>query len=712
MSYKLIYTIPYASLNNEACVVEIEKEDYTGLPTELTGSESPFEVEIDDNDFLYAPTRFSTARIRVVGSDYLQELYSTSYQQYRVTFKRDGVVTWCGFVKPEVYTQDYSSDKFELEIECMSAMSVLEFIKYKQTGADGKVFTSLWDLLKKCVVASRGQYSAVYIPHVYAKDMESYAAWEDVLIQMLVSEQDFFDEDDKPMKLKEVLEEMCKFLNWTCVDYLGELYFVDMDHDGEYYRYNLDMTVFSKATRGPVLNVQKVGFLGNNHALDFLPGYNKCIVRTSNYPVGSVFIEEDFNTAKVIDRYKKINSSNPSAPQRTETTYVFLKPNTYKDYHYVYNEYNIPDFGIEKGWNIVSQDRFEETSPDIKLSMFGATIMKRCEIQFKDGVSSAFNYDFENLIKLCVSQTNFVFPNTEITTLLPIGKVLLNLGEYLPCASYIDGAISINMSILTDGMARQTPGIDAEFNFQPIKMYFKLKIGEYYYNGTNWVKNESTFGVEFENTNRAYEQYNFINVKNTKTIDMPYNGMSGYIIPIKGIALTGSPSLQIVGFFARGSGVYDYDNRQFGCFVKDIKVQYQKEDIDGLNVSENSDRYYENIVNEDYINELDEIEFKISSYNNDGACYSKVLIDGKYLTDNLYSSVMGEPTRPEEQLIHRIINRYSATHVKLTQVIKETPKLTPLTKLSDNFMVDKKFMPIGGSIDYKTGQYRCIMVDV
>lgn len=59
---------------------------------------------------------------------------------------------------------------------------------------------------------------------------------------------------------------------------------------------------------------------------------------------------------------------------------------------------------------------------------------------------AAFNYDFENLIKLCVSQTNFVFPNTEITTLLPIGKVLLNLGEYLPCASYIDGAISINMS--------------------------------------------------------------------------------------------------------------------------------------------------------------------------------------------------------------------------------------------------------------------------
>lgn len=39
-----------------------------------------------------------------------------------------------------------------------------------------------------------------------------------------------------------------------------------------------------------------------------------------------------------------------------------------------------------------------------------------------------------------------------------------------------------------------------------------------------------------------------------------------------------------------------------------------------------SDRIYENVVNENFINELDEIEFKISSYNNDGACYSKVLL--------------------------------------------------------------------------------------
>lgn len=102
----------------------------------------------------------------------------------------------------------------------------------------------------------------------------------------------------------------------------------------------------------------------------------------------------------------------------------------------------------------------------------------------------------------------------------------------------------------------------------------------------------------------------------------------------------------------------------------------------------------------------------MSSYNNDGACYSKVLLDGNYLTNNLYSTIVDKAIRPEEHLIQRIVNRYDATRIKLTQVIKETSELTPLTKLSDNFMVGKIFMPVGGSIDYKMGQFKCVMVEV
>ena len=147
MSYGLIYTIPFATLDNTPCVVEIEKDGYTGASTELTAGATPFTVDIEGEEFLYTPTRFSTAKLQVVGSDYLQSLFSTAYKEFRVTLKKNGVITWCGFIKPELYTQDYTAKTFTLEIECISAMSVLEFIDYT-IKEKNRGFVSLWYLLQ------------------------------------------------------------------------------------------------------------------------------------------------------------------------------------------------------------------------------------------------------------------------------------------------------------------------------------------------------------------------------------------------------------------------------------------------------------------------------------------------------------------------------------------------------------------------------------
>ena len=189
---------------------------------------------------------------------------------------------------------------------------------------------------------------------------------------------------------------------------------------------------------------------------------------------------------------------------------------------------------------------------------------------------------------------------------------------------------------------------------------------------------------------------------------MPYTGLSGYVIPISE-QMVGELVLELIGINLRGK--YPNGEIPYGIFLKDFKLVYQKED-NSDNEESNSDRYYENVVNEVYINELDEIEFKISSYNNDGACYSKVMLGDKYLEDNLYSAIEEKTIRPEEQLIRRIINRYGDIHTKLTQEIQETSELAPITRLSDNFMVGKIFINTGGSIDYKMNKFRCVMLEV
>ena len=68
--YNLIYTMPFTNVDGEALTVQILEDGGTGSPVELTGGTPPFIVDVNDEDFLYTPTRFSGATLKLVGSDY------------------------------------------------------------------------------------------------------------------------------------------------------------------------------------------------------------------------------------------------------------------------------------------------------------------------------------------------------------------------------------------------------------------------------------------------------------------------------------------------------------------------------------------------------------------------------------------------------------------------------------------------------------------
>ncbi len=689
MSYGTIYTLPFRSRKEDVCLVEIQKEGYTGRVIELTGSgEAPFSVEIADDDFLYTPVRFSTAAIRVVGGDHLQSLYSTGYRQYRVIFKRAGSVTWCGFIKPELYTQDYSGTIFELEIECISAMSVLEYIEYKQKSEEGKGFVTLWELLTRCVSESRGSYSSVYLPHVYAGSESDYTAWRNVLQDMTISEQNFFDEDDKPMKLKEVLEELCRFLNWTCVDWKGDLYFVDVDHAGDYYKYTLDFSTYT-TVRGFTISVQKVTFSGDNHTLDILGGYNKVTVKTSNYNIGDVFPEEEFNKLKRFGLESKIEKKNHVTLKR------FYLPNTYKLYRY------------EKNNDVPLSDKDLNNYENNPNDVIGAMLIKRCEYNMVNGEPDITNYNWENLIQV----RSYREKGFQIN-----GAPILEFANPLPVAPYADGAISISLSVqvtmntdLTIGYVKQSGWLD---------MRCSLSIGEDYFDGSDWVKDSSAyFDIEF--LLKDYTGDSFVSNVNTKKLSMPYDGLEGRVIPLpEDRILTGAIKFCLYelteNYKHTNTGgkdeIHNTANDGYGYYIKDLKMNYKLRD-DLSELSDNSDRTYENVINEDYINELDEIEFKISSYNNDGACYSKVMLGDNYLTDNLYSCIEQKLVRPEEHLIRRIINQYGYTKTKLTQVLIDDEAITPITTITDKFQPNKRFTITGGTIDFAMNQFNCKMIE-
>lgn len=690
MSYGLIYTVPFATLENIPCVVEIEKDGYTGKPAELIAGATPFTVDIDDEEYLYTPTRFSTAKLQIVGNDYLQSLFSTAYREYRVTFKKDGVITWCGFIKPELYTQDYTSETFVLEIECMSAMSVLEFIDYTTEG-EGKEFVPLWRLLQRCISASYGLYPAVYIPHVYAKTKTEYATTGNVLERMIVSEQDFFDEDDKPMKLKEVLEEVCKFLGWTCVDWKGELYLVDVDHSGTYHRYNAALTTKTNTVINDLL-VQNIGFAGSNHSLDILPGYNKVTVRCSNYPIGTLLPDEDYDELKEL-----LSVDNEQSDHKRVCHSVFLRPNNWKCTMF------------KNGETLRNEDMesYKNEIPD----MDGVSLMKYCiyDQENKDGqwVPSISDYNYSKVLRV-----RYPSSSNPINFKVGLYKVMTFKGA---AATYSDGAIAIDgeIKIIEDG--KLIPWDESLAGTGLNDIACQIRIGNKYYGNTDgyvskgfsWSEDSNSFMYLLDNWNNAGGK-DWIPIPNGKTLSMPYTGLKGIIIPTN-VYLSGELEFTLIS--TNKKSALGGNRVGSGLLIQNFKVKYQKED--GLSQSDNnSDRTYENVLNENYINELDEIELKISSYNEDGACYSKVLLDGEYLTDNLYNVILGKEKRPEEMLITRIINHYSTTRIKLTQEIKNSQEIAPFTILSDTYLVGRKFINAGGSIDYKMGRFECVMIEV
>lgn len=714
MAYGLLYKLPFRDLKEQDYTVEIEKNGYTGSATEITGTDAPFTITVNDEDFLYSPTRFSTAKIGIVGSDYLQSLFSTQYQMFRVTLLRGTEPIWCGFIKPETYSQDYVLSLFSYEMECVSAMSVLENLDYKQVKAGEMSSISLWNLMKTIIGRVNARYKNIYIPHVYAKDEEDYKTGSNIMESLNITEQDFFDEDGTPMNCEEVLEALCYFMNWTCVDWQGSLYFIDVDHTGDYYKYDPGMSSYEMADINNV-TIQDEGFNGDGHTLDILGGYNKVVIKDSNYSVGEVFNDFDFDKSELFfdegshpDR--RVNHGTEEYQLARTLKYSPFKAGGWTLYNYTNEGQPIKNIDNLKDYI----DSVSKTTTSIGVFPTKVCVFKHLYQgpgTTNDTEFSIGSYTFDNILWMRTRNDDpvgFKFEN-EPAIIIKSAPFLFGYG-YL-C---ISGAVmpTYNKFVVPfENTIDVIPG--------GAKPYLKMSIsiGDYILDPPDgrsdfrWVKQ----GTQKEGIIKVYtttatdkKLNSYLNINNTFTPIMDVENLQGFAIPAPLSPIFGSIHIVLWGGI-QGDGL----GNPYGMCLKDFKVKYGRT-APNITKNENSDRAYENVINEDYINKLDDITFKMTSYKNgDGSGYSKVIFNERFLQDELYN-IHTTNKRPEELLITRIINRYNHTSVKLTQEINYTGHIQPFTRMKDKYapMAAKTFIPTGGEIDVAARRYKCVMIEL
>ena len=660
----LRYRIPFVDSKNTEYEVQIFRADYNGETKELRGASSCFVVSGNDDDFMYTPVRASSATIRVLDSELLLDLYSINNQYAAVKLYRNGLLEWTGYIKPEQFTQPYVPNVTDISVECVCAVSTLENIEYKQINPLTGV-VNLWTLLKNLISNAKGAYRGVCIPWVYGS---SSSMSGNVFEQITLIENNFIKEE---MTLLEVLEAVCKLLNWTLYDIKGCLWFVDNDWTGTYRMYDEALETYTEVQGNEIL-VQDIGFNeSGGNTLDVVPGYNKASVKAINNVFEDVVKDEDYESLQKYASGNYLVYTYNGGDGAHGVRKLFLKPNNWKVFAYDSNGLLLDSGALDNMANYELN------------SVRGAILMSEADYKCRasndptpDEDVTDFNYEDSVQIRIASSST------AQLPALMTFTTAVTMEGEnavYADCAISIDGTFQAYFDDNMAGPVEKTSKLTRTITVE-------VSCGGRYYNGSSWVDSYSTFTIEVDESGK---------IKSNRTPYTPYKGINGYVIPMD--FFVGTPKISIYCPIWLDENGTHYVT---GVKVRGLNFGYaKKEGI--IEEGEEGDRIYENVVNEAYMSDAEEITFEISSYNADGASFSKALLDGRWLTDNIFCKVVNEMVRPEELMIRRIVNRYGETKIKLTESICMSGDITPLTLLSDRAMVGKKFRMTSGEWDYE-----------
>lgn len=676
------YNVHFKDYENTAYHVKVYIDGYVGSVTELRGAKSAFVVEGSDEDFVYEPLRTSTATLTVLGNDLLLDLFSINNQYAPVKLYKGEKLMWTGYIVPEQFTQPYKPTPDNISIDCVSAIGTLENIKYEQQNADG--FIKAVDLLRYILRSANGGYEKVYIPHVYASSEINYTENRFLFDELILAEENFTLEENY---LNEVLEYFCRFFAWSLYDYEGNLYFIDPDWQGEYYAYDETLTIYKAVYPNEIL-LQDIGFAGVDHSIDIVKGYNKASVKAINNAPESMIDEEPYDD--LTDLFGKRTDDGKITGIDSEWRRYILK--TYKPMMWEPKVYD--ESGLET-------DVTAENDPNTgNLKHLGSSLAKISESNghIEGGVllPDVSEYSWNDAV---VCRINSLRSYNEKSWGISNPLLIIKGGSLL----YVYGAVCLSFSLGIYNTTYEYRLTNEEFEEGRYAPAFQLRIGKWYWDGTAWTTNPlSTFSVKISNTIGYWRS-----VINTKTVDDPYTGANGYLIKLPDSGLYGDFELRLLGQ-GFSEPMHNFHISRIG--FKNLEVKYYKKDDENFE-GEDGDRVYENVVNDKFMSELDEQEFGISTYNRDGASFSKPLLNEFYVTDNIYYIGEGRTVRLEESYIRRVINRYQVAKIKLTQVIKNRDQIHPFTVLSDKSMVGKKFMVLNGEWDYEQNRLQLTMIE-
>lgn len=216
-------TVHIVTGNDRTQTIEIGTEK-----ADVYFSDDPAEIENEVNDTFDVLLR-NSAKIRLLCGNLIKDLFSTSCRDAVVNIYKNDTCIFAGFIEPQTLSQPYNDRWDELELNCIDALSALQYSKYKNVGALGVVYAlvkaeasqrSFYDIateILKCVTDGLDILGNHNIKFWYdgskAVDAQTANRYQ-VFKHLSISDLLFLGNDESDVwQQDEVLEELLKYLN-------------------------------------------------------------------------------------------------------------------------------------------------------------------------------------------------------------------------------------------------------------------------------------------------------------------------------------------------------------------------------------------------------------------------------------------------------------------------------------------------------------------
>jgi len=135
MAYTEKYFISFCNPEGKQCRVSIMQDNFAGSSIELVGQAEPFIIAYDNSDdFKFKAIIESEATINLVFNDAvlsLEELWTSNERTFKVEYKIDSVLEWCGFIIPEGFDYNLKGGFYDASLTARDGLSTLEGILFK-----------------------------------------------------------------------------------------------------------------------------------------------------------------------------------------------------------------------------------------------------------------------------------------------------------------------------------------------------------------------------------------------------------------------------------------------------------------------------------------------------------------------------------------------------------------------------------------------------